>query len=65
MSEPDIKTLERKINSDLRKAQNNMFSGKNDEAYTMIEKIWKDIEKIQATDPNYRNLKSLEKPQHQ
>ncbi len=60
MSEPDIKTLERKINSDLRKAQNNMFSGKNDEAYTMTEKIWKDIEKIQATDPNYRNLKSLE-----
>jgi len=60
LSESDIKTIERKINTDLRKAQNNMFSGKNEEAYTMIEEIWKDIETIQKADPNYRNLTSLE-----
>ena len=60
MSESDIKTLEKKINNELRIAQNSMFSGKNEEAMAMIEEVWTDIEKLRIIDPNYRNLKSLE-----
>ncbi len=61
MSDAEIKDLEKKVNGDLRKAQNNMFSGKNEEAWNMIEEIWTDLEKIRAIDPNYRSISNIER----
>ena len=61
MSGSDVKELEKKVNGDLRKAQNNMFSGKNEEAWNMIEEIWTDIEKIRSIDPSYPSISRLER----
>jgi len=61
MSDSELKELEKKVNGDLRKAQNNMFSGKNEEAWNMIEEIWTNIEKIRSIDPNYRTIASMER----
>ncbi|TFH18249.1 hypothetical protein E4H04_03800 [Candidatus Bathyarchaeota archaeon] len=61
MSDSVLKDLEKKVNGDLRKAQNNMFSGKNEEAWNMIEEIWTDLEKIRTIDPNYRTIQNMER----
>lgn len=61
MSNSELKDLEKRVNGDLRTAQNKMFSGKNDEAWNMIEEIWTDIEKIRAIDPNYRSIQNMER----
>lgn len=61
MSSSDAKELEKKVNGDLRKAQNNMFSGKNEEAWNMIEEIWTDIEKIRSIDPDYPTFSRMER----
>lgn len=60
MSQSDFKTLEKKINEGIRKAQSNMFSGKNDEAWNMIEDIQKDFEMIQSIDPSYQSISLIE-----
>lgn len=60
MSQADFKTLEKKINEGIRKAQSNMFSGKNDEAWNMIEDIQKDFEMIQSIDQSHQSISLIE-----
>ncbi len=60
MSDSDVKIIEKKINSELRKAQSSMFSGKNEEAWNITEGIWIDIERLKSSDPNNRSITSLE-----
>ena len=52
--------LEKKIAGDLRKAQNNMFSGKNDDAWGIIEAVSSDIEQLKSMNPNSRSIASFE-----
>lgn len=52
--------LEKKIAGDLRKAQSNMFSGKNDDAWGIIEAVSSDIEQLKSINPNSRSISSFE-----
>ena len=55
-----VDELIKKANSDLRKAQNLMFSGKNDESSKLLKEVAKTLEEIKSADPENSQLKSLQ-----
>ncbi len=56
----DSTVLANEINKSLRAAENNMFSGKNEEADQQLNAIALQIEQLKAADPANTKLKSLE-----
>jgi len=57
----DAKTMLKQVNKELRQAQKNMFSGKNEKATASLEGIQTLLNKIKEADPNNNSLKSAER----
>ncbi len=60
-STADIKTLVTEANNLLRKAEKNMYAGKNEKATQQVSQSKALIEKIKSEDPKHSKLRSLEK----
>ncbi|TNF98035.1 MAG: hypothetical protein EP297_09095 [Gammaproteobacteria bacterium] len=56
----DTNALIRQLNKDLRAAERNMFSGKNESADQQLKAIAPQIEQLKAADPKNSKVKSLE-----
>lgn len=56
----DANALASKINTDLRAAERAMFAGKAAEAYTQVKAVATLLEELKETDPNHRNLRTLQ-----
>ena len=56
----DAIQLAKDIDKDLRTAENNMFSGKNEAADQQLDAVVPQIEQLKAADPENSKLKSLE-----
>ena len=56
----DANTLAKEANTEIRNAQNKMFSGKHQEAMDILSKVPDILAKIKAADPNNIQLKTLE-----
>ena len=56
----DVDALAKQANSDLRKAQNEMFSSKYEASDELLKKASEAIEKMKAADPDNSKIKSLE-----
>lgn len=56
----EAKELERTINSELRKAQNLSFSGKNSESLEVLNSIAITLKQLKTIDPNNNQIKSFE-----
>ncbi len=57
----DAKSMLKQVNKELRQAQNDMFSGKNDKAIASLEGIEDLLLKVKAADPNNSGFKSAER----
>ncbi len=57
----DAKSMLKQVNKELRQAQNDMFSGKNDKAIASLEGIEDLLLKVKAADPNNNGFKSAER----
>lgn len=57
----DAKTLLKKINSELRLAEKDMFAGKTDGAIAKLGPIREKLDQVKQADPNNNRLKSYEK----
>lgn len=57
----DVKTLAKEANNELRNSQKMMFNGKMEEAQEHLNNAAELIEKIKTLDPNFNQLKSLER----
>jgi hypothetical protein len=56
----DAKSLERTINSELRKAQNLSFSGKNSESLEILNSVDNTLKQLKNVDPGNNQIKSFE-----
>lgn len=56
----DAKLLERTINSELRKAQNLSFSGKNSESLEILNSLDNTLKQLKDVDPGNNQIKSFE-----